>query len=58
MKRVAGKDETRHVLMAGRLEPGWHRITAEVRDPTPWVLKDSKHLLEERRSWFVNVLPK
>ena len=58
VKRVAGKDETRHVLMAGRLEPGWHRITAEVRDPTPWVLKDSKHLLEERRSWFVNVLPK
>jgi hypothetical protein len=27
-----------------------------VSDPTPYVLLDEKHLLEERKTWFVKVV--
>jgi len=52
------KDGTRieDVFPLGRLKPGRYRITAEVWDSTPWVLLDSKHLLEERKTWFVKVV--
>jgi hypothetical protein len=46
----------RHVFPLGKLEPGAYRITVEVRDPTPWVLLDPKHLLEDRATWTVLVV--
>ena len=39
----------------GKLEPGHYRVIAEVKDPTRWVLKDRRHLLEERVIWRVTV---
>ncbi|MHC4934485.1 MAG: M64 family metallopeptidase, partial [Planctomycetota bacterium] len=50
------KDRT-HVFPLGKLTPGRYWITAEVRDTTKWVLKDPKHLLEERVTWTVTVSP-
>jgi len=46
------------VFPLGKLPAGGYVITAEVHDPTPWVVKDSKHLLRERVSWRVKVAPK
>jgi hypothetical protein len=43
------------VFPVGRLKPGRYRVTAEVSDGTPWVLLDAKHLLQERKTWFVKV---
>ena len=48
----------RHVFAAGKLPPGRYRVTAEVRDPTKWVIQDPKHLLVERETWWVRVAPK
>jgi len=42
----------------GKLAPGRHLVTIEVRDPTPHVIKDEKHLLVERTSWAVTVTAK
>lgn len=56
-KKPDAKSPTQHIFQAGRLEPGVWKITAVVKDPTPWVLKDEKHLLEERRTWTITVLP-
>ncbi len=42
-------------LPIGKLPLGRHLVTAEVRDPTPHVYKDEKHLLIERASWAVTV---
>lgn len=49
---------TVHEFQPGRLKPGRYRITAQVKDPTPWVLKDEKHLLEERRAWWITIDPR
>jgi hypothetical protein len=57
-KKIDGNPGVRHEFAPGRLDPGRYRITAVVKDPTPWVLKDVKHLLEERKTWIVTVLPK
>ncbi len=48
----------RHVFPVGKLEPGRYQITVEVKDTTKWVIKDEKHLLEERLTWWVRVSPK
>ncbi|MCG3136008.1 MAG: hypothetical protein HMLKMBBP_03795 [Planctomycetes bacterium] len=53
-----GKRTVRHVLDVSKLERGRYMITARVTDPTPWVLKDPKHLLEERVTWWVRVQKK
>ncbi len=49
---------TRHQFQIGQLKPGRYRVTVEVRDRTRWVVRDPKHLLEERVTWVVKVLPK
>jgi hypothetical protein len=36
-------------------QPGVYLFTLEVRDPTPWVLKDDEGLLRQSRSWTVTV---
>jgi hypothetical protein len=41
-----------------KLPRGRYVVTARVSDPTPWVLKDDKHLLEERATFWFTVLPK
>lgn len=52
-----GKDGAiENVFPVGRLKPGRYRVTADVSDPTPFVLLDEKHLLEERTTWFVKVV--
>jgi hypothetical protein len=35
--------------------PGTYRFTVEVRDPTPWVLKDEEGLLRQSWTWTVVV---
>jgi hypothetical protein len=47
-----------HYLPVGKLPPGRYAVTAVVKDETPWVLKDLRHLLEEREVWTVLVEPK
>jgi hypothetical protein len=46
---------SRHLFPVGKLDPGHYRVIAEVKDPTRWVLKDTRHLLEERVIWRVTV---
>jgi hypothetical protein len=46
------------VFDASKLTRGRYLVVARVSDPTPWVLKDPKFLLEERASFWVKVLPK
>ena len=43
------------VFPAGKLPPGRHLVTVVVRDPTNAVLKDERHLLEERAAWVVSI---
>ncbi|MFQ5843384.1 MAG: hypothetical protein ACE5JG_00175 [Planctomycetota bacterium] len=59
-KRIKGGKSRprRHVFPVGKLPPGVYEITVEVRDETPYVIKDPKHLLRERLSWRVRVSPK
>lgn len=59
-KAVKGKGGRleRHAFAAASLPRGRYVVTARVVDPSPWVLKDDKHLLEERASWWVTVQPK
>lgn len=52
------KRTVRHVVDVSKLPRGRYMITARVTDPTPWVLKDPKHLLEERVTWWVTVQKK
>lgn len=47
----------RSVFQASLLPRGRYVVTAKVTDPCEWVLKDEKHLLEERASWWVTVQP-
>ncbi len=47
----------RHQFPVGQLPPGRYKVTVVVRDTTPWVLKDTNHLLEERETWWVTVAP-
>lgn len=47
-----------HEFNLGKLAPGRYRVTAKVQDPTPWVIYDPKHLLEERLTWTVTVAPR
>jgi len=56
-KRIAGKPR-RFAFFAGKLAPGRYTVTVEVRDPTPWVIQDKRHLLMQRASWTVTVAPK
>ncbi len=58
MKKAEGNKPARAAFPIGHLKPGRYRVTVVVQDPSPWVLKDDKHLLEERLSWMVRVLPK
>ncbi len=51
-------EPVRHAFPVGRLAPGRWRVTAVAKDPTPWVLRDEQHLLEERVTWWVTVTPK
>ena len=53
--RGRGSDPTRLAFPVGKLAPGRYKITVEVRDPTPWVIKDDQHLLAERETWWVSV---
>ena len=55
--RTKRGEPVRHELAAGRLPPGRYTVTATAKDPTEWVLRDPNHLLEERRTWWVTVLP-
>ncbi len=59
-KRVKTKrgDPIRHEFRVGELPPGRYKVSARVKDPTKWVLKDERHLLEERETWWVTVAPK
>ena len=50
-------EPTRHEYAVGGLPPGRYKVTAIVKDPVDWVLKDDQHLLEERRTWWVTVAP-
>jgi len=36
-------------------QAGTYRFTLEVRDPTPWVLKDERGLLSQTQTWTVEV---
>jgi hypothetical protein len=56
VKKVEGGIE--HQFPIGRLKPGRYRITAEIRDATPFVLKDDQSLLKERATWIVTVNPR
>ncbi len=56
---------TKFVFPAGKLPRGRWQVTVRVWDTTEWkdvpyplVLKDPKHLLEERETWFVTVTKK
>jgi hypothetical protein len=53
--RKAKDGRVENVLPISRLKPGRYRVTACVSDGTPWVLLDPKHLLEERKTWYVKV---
>jgi len=46
-----------HVRTEG-LKPGPYVISLRVVDPTPWVVKDPLHLLEERRAYRMVVTPR
>jgi hypothetical protein len=53
-----GKDgRVENVLPIGRFKPGVYRVTVTVADRNPFVFLDEKHLLEERKTWFVRVTP-
>ncbi|MCE9638300.1 MAG: hypothetical protein K8T90_21575 [Planctomycetes bacterium] len=56
----ARTDKTKdHFLFdVAKLPPGRYVVTARVFDPTEWVLKDPKHLLEERAAFWYTVSPK
>jgi hypothetical protein len=49
---------TRFVFPAGKLPPGRWVVTCRVWDPTEFVLKDTKHLLEERETYWITVASK
>lgn len=53
-ERTKGRIE-RHVFEVSKLPPGRYVVTARVWDPTEWVLKDDRHLLEERASFWYTV---
>jgi hypothetical protein len=54
--RKAKDGTVENVLCTALLKPGRYRITAAVADKTPSVLYDPKHLLEERKTWWVKVV--
>jgi hypothetical protein len=61
-KREKG-GRVRHSPDVSGLKPGRYEVTVVVRDttqipgePFPWVIKDAHRLLEERRSWTVDVV--
>jgi len=56
-KRLKGKPR-RYAFPLGKLPPGLYTITVEVKDETKFVIKDPKHLLEDRQTWQVRVDPK
>jgi hypothetical protein len=52
-----GKDgSTENVFSLAQMKPGRYRVTVVVADKTPLVLLDPKHLLEERKTWWVKVV--
>jgi hypothetical protein len=40
------------------LEPGRYELSAEVWDPTPWVLEKHRDQLRQTRTWIVTVPPR
>ncbi len=52
------KRPRRHMFPLGKLDPGRYKITVEVKDETKYVIKDERHLLEDRETWWVTVKPK
>ena len=56
--RGAKRTLPRSEFPLSKLGVGTWRVTCEVSDPTPWVLKDEKHLLRERVTWNVTVRPR
>ncbi len=48
--------ETVH-LRARDLPPGDYRLSATVRDPTPWVLRDEDNRLRQTREWRIRAHP-
>jgi hypothetical protein len=54
--RKAKDGRTENVFGLAQLKPGRYRVTCVVADRTPFVLLDSKHLLEERKVWWVKVV--
>ena len=56
-KKLKGKP-LRYAFPLGKLPPGLYTITVEVKDETKFVIKDPKHLLEDRQTWQVRVDPK
>ncbi|MGE3164406.1 MAG: M64 family metallopeptidase [Planctomycetota bacterium] len=43
-------------LRAQDLEPGYYRVTCEISDPTPWVIRDEEGLLRQTHEWVVQVV--
>ena len=43
------------LIRGDKVRPGRYRLRAEVRDPTPWVLKDDAGLLTQEREWVIRV---
>lgn len=53
VEKAKGGRVDRFLFDVAKLPRGRYFISCRVSDPTPWVLKDPKHLLEERASfWF------
>jgi len=59
MVKAKGKRKKRvpphGVFNLAKLGPGNWEITCRVRDKTKWVIKDERHLLEERLPWRVTI---
>ncbi|MDE0961130.1 MAG: M64 family metallo-endopeptidase [Planctomycetota bacterium] len=58
----SGVDPTGKMVQAAQirakdLEPGWHRVRCQVKDPTRWVLRDDEGLLQQQLEWWVEVRP-
>lgn len=58
LRRADPKSLPTYDFALGKLSPGRYRVVARVLDPTPWVIFDPKHLLEERLTWTVTVAPR
>jgi len=58
--KETGADAARHTLRLETqgMKPGHYVLSLRVADPTPWVVRDPLHLLEERRVYRIIVTPR